>query len=265
MRRAAFAIAGLTAALFVALYSWGPDRAPFGTLEGETLDWRFALRGPLAPGGDVVILAIDERSVEALGGWPVPRQILAEAVERLTEAGAKVIGLDLLLLDLEPPTVGGAPGFGDQRLIAAIRDAPPTVLPFAMIFQDGADTAPPRPELIRSALRIRRESDSELGDIPHPASVAAPPDPLLHGAHGAHVTVALDEDGSLRSLNLVLPFAGELYPALPLEAVRLFQAVDADQVIVELDRGVKLGALTVETQSGLRLPVNYYGPPGAFD
>ena len=265
MRRAVVAIASLTAALFIALYGWGRDRAPFETLEGETLDWRFALRGPLAPGGDVVILSVDERSIETLGGWPLPRRVLGEAVERLNAAGAKVVAFDLLLLELEPSTVGGGPGFGDQRLIAAIRAAPTTVLPFAMNFEGGAEAAPPGPEIMRSALRIRRGSDDAIANLPHPISLAAPPAALMDRAHGAHATVALEEDGSLRSVNLALPFAGELYPALPLEAVRLFLGVAADEVIVELDRGLKLGALTIETQPGLRLPVNYYGPPGTFE
>ena len=265
MRRTALAIACVTAALLIGLYGWGRDRTPFEMLEGETLDWRFGLRGPLAPGGDVVILAIDERSIEALGGWPLPRRVLAEAVERLSQAGAKVIAFDLLLLELEPPTIGGAPGFGDQRLIAAIRNAPETVLPFAMIFQDGVDAAPARPDLIRSALRVRRGSDGALAILPHPVAFAAPPAPLLEGAHGAHATVAVEEDGNLRAINLVLPFAGELYPALPLEAVRLFRGVESDQVVVELDRGLRIGDLSVEAEPGLRLAVNYYGPPGAFD
>ena len=42
-------IAALTFVSLVALYGWGRDRAPFEILEGQTLDWRFAWRGPLAP------------------------------------------------------------------------------------------------------------------------------------------------------------------------------------------------------------------------
>lgn len=69
----------------------------------------------------------------------------------------------------------------------------------------------------------------------------------------------------LRQINLVLPFGGELYPALPLEAVRLHRQLPLDQLVVEFGRGVRLGDTWIETTPGLRLPVNYYGPPGAFD
>ena len=65
-------------------------------------------------------MTADDHSIEKLGGWPLARDALAQAVERLNAAGAEVIALDLLLLELEQPTIGGAPGRGDQRLIEAI-------------------------------------------------------------------------------------------------------------------------------------------------
>src|SRR5262249_47373465 len=109
-------MAGVTA---TALYGWGRDRAPFASLEGESLDWRLGLRGALAPSGNVVILAIDDASIAALGGWPLPRRVLGEAVRRLAEAGARVVAFDLLLLDLEHSDASGRPGPGDLSLVAA--------------------------------------------------------------------------------------------------------------------------------------------------
>lgn len=45
---------------------------------------------------DVVIVAIDERSLEALGRWPWPRELHARLVEQLTLAGARAIVFDVL-------------------------------------------------------------------------------------------------------------------------------------------------------------------------
>jgi adenylate cyclase len=264
MRRAALLIAGLTGLALVALYGWGRDRAPFQTLEGETLDWRFALRGPVAPGGEVVIVAIDEASIQAFGGWPIRREVLARVVEQLTQAGARVIVFDLLLLALEPPTIGGAPGLGDQRLIAAIRNSPGVLLPFAFDFEDAPGAASARPDLARYALPVRRGPDPDA-ILPHPAGLSVPPAPLLEFASTAHATVAVETDGTLRSLDLVLPFGGELYPALPLEAVRLHRDLPRDRVVVDLSGALRLGSERVETAPGLRLPLNYYGPAGRFD
>ena len=264
MRRGALLIGGLTALLLVGLYGWGRDLAPFGTLEGETLDWRFALRGPVSPSGEVVLVGIDESSIRALGAWPLRRQVLAQAVERLSAAGARVIAFDLQLQELEQPTIGGAPGFGDQRLIAAIRNGPEVILPFAFSFHDAPGSAPMRQDVARSALPVRL-GEPGAARLAYPASISAPPPPLLDASSTAHATVTVEPDGALRMIDLVLPFAGEIYPALPLEAVRLHQGLARDRVIVDFERGIRLGERRIETAPRLRLPVNYYGPPGALD
>lgn len=48
---------------------------------------------------DIVIVAIDEESLSALGRWPWPRRLHAEAIEALEEAGAKGVGLNIILAE----------------------------------------------------------------------------------------------------------------------------------------------------------------------
>lgn len=57
----------------------------------------FQWRGPVKPGPEVVIAAIDEKSLDVLGRWPWPRKKLAQLVDKLVEHGAKVIGFDMVL------------------------------------------------------------------------------------------------------------------------------------------------------------------------
>ncbi len=38
--------------------------------EGRVTDLKFRLRGPVSPHADIVVVAIDERSVRAWGQWP---------------------------------------------------------------------------------------------------------------------------------------------------------------------------------------------------
>lgn len=88
----------LSLSLYVAVY-WIAHPNPLlkllRTLEVKTLDMRFQLRGPVPPGPPVVIVAIDQKSQEALGRWPFPRSYLAQAVDALREAGARVIAFDI--------------------------------------------------------------------------------------------------------------------------------------------------------------------------
>ena len=54
---------------------------------------------------DVVIIKIDEASLQAKGGWPWPRDILAEATRKLSSARPAVIGY-VLPLDREQSVHG---------------------------------------------------------------------------------------------------------------------------------------------------------------
>jgi len=56
----------------------------------------FQWRGSIAPGPEVVIAAIDEKSIDELGRWPWPRKHLTRLVEKLVEREAKVIGFDMV-------------------------------------------------------------------------------------------------------------------------------------------------------------------------
>ena len=261
----AMVIAVLAFVPLLALYGWGRDRAPFEALEGQTLDWRFAWRGPIVPSRDVAIVTIDDSSIEKFGGWPLPRTVLADAIERLHEAGAEVIAFDLLMLELEQPRIGGAPGNGDRRLIEAIEKAGAVILPLAFDFNPEPTAIADRTDLARSALPVQHWQARDAGLLPHPGALAAPPPALLAKAWTAHANVAVEADGTLRALELVLPFDGSVYPALPLQAVRLFRHIPPEQVLVDLGRGVRMGGEAIETAPGMRLIVNYYGPPGRFD
>ncbi len=60
------------------------------------------LRGPRATSGRVVIVAIDERSVEAEGLWPWSRSKMARLVDALARGGVAAVGFDVIWADEDP-------------------------------------------------------------------------------------------------------------------------------------------------------------------
>ena len=50
-------------------------------------------------GAPVVIVDIDDASLRRLGQWPWPRTRIAELVRKLHDAGAAVIGMDIILAE----------------------------------------------------------------------------------------------------------------------------------------------------------------------
>lgn len=87
------------------------------------LYWLFQLRGTMPPPNEVIVVAIDRPSASQLGlpvtpnFWPWPRNIHANLIDRLAQAGAQVIVLDLIF-----HTTGTVPEH-DQQLTKAISSA----------------------------------------------------------------------------------------------------------------------------------------------
>ena len=70
-----------------------------------------ALRPP--PAADSAIVAIDERSLQALGRWPWRRSVHAELLTQLQAAGVRSVAFGLLLTEASP-----SPQDNDDRLLA---------------------------------------------------------------------------------------------------------------------------------------------------
>jgi adenylate cyclase len=83
--------------------------------ELTTVDARFALRGHEDPPRDIVTVQIDDVSFDELDEqWPFPRRMHAKVIDRLREAGARVIGYDIQFTE---------PTGEDASLMAAVHRA----------------------------------------------------------------------------------------------------------------------------------------------
>src|SRR5512134_1758067 len=109
------AIAILTALLVTAL-GW------IEPLEHKLMELRFWLADHQAT-GEIVVVELDNKSLEAMGVWPWPRERHAALIDRLQRAGARGIALDIDFSSASTPD-------GDAALAGALaRAEPPVVLP----------------------------------------------------------------------------------------------------------------------------------------
>lgn len=70
--------------------------APLELLDTRAVDLRLLARGVEPASPDVVIVAVDNASLEELGRWPWPRSRLARLLDRVNEAGPAAIGFDIV-------------------------------------------------------------------------------------------------------------------------------------------------------------------------
>lgn len=81
--------------------SWQP-RA-YLQIHNALQDWRWRIQQQTQPLSDPVLVDIDDVSLKLIGPWPWPRELVAHLIERLQEAGANVIALDIVFPEPKDP------------------------------------------------------------------------------------------------------------------------------------------------------------------
>ncbi len=257
MFRSRSLLAALPFLLLALAYPALRDLPRVAGLENDTLTWRYGLRGPVVPDAPVTIVAIDDATVAAAGGWPVPRERLGTAIEQLSEAGAAAIAVDLLMA--EPARDLAA----DLALADALRASGRTFLPVAGTMHGAAAGGTPF-DLSSHTVPLRRSAGAP--PPPTPEALLTPIRPLADAAAGlGHVNVLLGADGALIGLHpaIRLPSEGAL-PSLALLAAAGYHDLTRRDLAVDLPDAVHLGAERVPLGRDGRWTVNFYGPGGSF-
>ncbi len=80
-----------------AVTTWNPTFLQWGDrMIQQALQWSQAMQLPAAPPSEVVIVAIDDDTLNQLKQNPLQRRIYAQVITRLMDAGAKAVALDIL-------------------------------------------------------------------------------------------------------------------------------------------------------------------------
>lgn len=217
-----------------------------------------------APAQSVVrVVDIDEASLARLGQWPWPRDLLAQLLEQLQQAGAAVVVFDVLFAEPDrsspssvldradlPEEVAAAlaklPDH-DQRFAEALaRQA--AVLGFAAIPTPSRNTP-----LSRFGVQLRTDAKTASFSTYSGAISALP---LLEKAakgNGA-MTFRPDADGVVRRVPVMIRVGGHLLPSLMAEALRVYLGQDRYRV-----ETAETGAIEQVAIGRLALPTNRRG------
>ena len=142
-RRAWAQLSGLAALLFVLAFLL--SMIPL-IREGEAriTDTFFRLSPTLQGQPKVVVIAIDDESLQAYGRWPWSRTLLARLTNNLAQSGASVVGLDILLSEPQSPAADKALQDALQAAHAVIVDK----------IADGPRWIEPLPQFSQAAVAV---------------------------------------------------------------------------------------------------------------
>ncbi len=209
--RAAWWLAGIATALLLSGLS------PAAVQRLDLLAYDLLLPSHTASAQPPVVVAIDDASLAALGRWPWPREVHAQMIDRLQNAGASAIGMAVLFS--EPDSRNPA---SDAALAAAMARHGKVVLATAPAQQaNGRITAD---ALLPSLVAADAKAPPRLG----------------------HVDVEIDVDGQSRAIALM---AGNGQADTPALALAVLQTAMPDPV---WDRLVPVDAITRAASTWVR-------------
>jgi adenylate cyclase len=242
------------------------DPAPLEELRLKTFDFFQVLQPRVSGQAPVVIVDIDEKSLNALGQWPWPRTKIAELITRLTELGAVAIGFDIVFA--EPDRLSpnlAADGFSnlDDDTRQKLRALPSNDQVMANAMRQSRVVAG------ETGLPFRPAKNGEQLESKGVASLGADPKPFLlkfpgllrnvpaidEAAAGRGLfTIRAERDGIVRRAPLVMQAQGATRSSLSLELLRV--AAGVSTILIKTDEG---GIVNVAIPPGFTIPTDRNG------
>ena len=201
---------------------------------------------------DILLVNIDEKSIEKYGQYPFPRDIYADTLWETHHSNTHVFNI----LFAEPDRFGG-----DEVFANALENRL-TILSSAPTIQKQTGNAP----FVNTSVFGGGNIQDHVWNF---SGLVSPIPELQNSAWGMGVTVATPSvantpnfDGTTRSIPLVIQANGQLYPSLGFETLRAYYDQPNYQTRVTQDAGiewVKMGRdKPIQTTSSGDLMVSYW-------
>ncbi|MDX8389053.1 MAG: serine/threonine-protein kinase [Mariprofundaceae bacterium] len=262
--------------LFLVIYTLGIGL--FQSLEYTAYDAGVAASAKPA-GSDIVILAIDDDSIDRIGRWPWSRAVMAQVIDKLSAAGSRIIGVDVYYSD---PHVD--PGLNalrqlieknpdpdaharlkeldmDGLLVDAVKRAGNVLMP--MFYEPGTPFGNPDTELPdyidqMSIDAVTGQSPDGLG--PLTSTKLRYPFPVLaeNVVAMGHLNVQRDSDGVVRTEPIVIEHFNQFFPSMSLALAAQKLNLTMKDVRINLGQGIEIGRLTIGTDASSRMFPGFY-------
>lgn len=261
----------------------------FNKIENFTYDTRLKYTAPYTVDKNVVILDIDEKSLQKLGQWPWDRDVLARLIDILFKHyQINTVGFDMMFAEADIDSgskifkqLAEGPLKNNQAYIQQYQQLLPsldrdrifseslkdrkTILGFAFIGEDNAtETILPEP-----VIELPEELSDKLGLHQQQAYTANLPilqNKAFSGGFIDNPSIAYDSDGVFRRVPLLQMYEGKIYESLAFGVFRAaigsppleiqVEASDHDEVFVDW---IKVGDYHIPVDQETNIMVPYRG------
>ena len=268
--------------LLAVLLNW----YPLQLLEYKLYDLRAGLRAK-QPQSPVVVVAIDDASIERLGRWPWPRGYMAELLAQIAAYQPALIGTNILYTEADRNSgleemralqetvagLGGSPAVldaisqsaqrldNDALLTQALSGTGTVMLP--LFFTLGEQASNQDPNL---AAYLKKTSVPYAGTarLLLGSELTAPIPPFAEAARAlGHINIEPDRDGTVRREPLVIQYQGRLFPSFALQAALQYLRINPQELRIDAGK-LTAGRLSVAVDERARMLISYSGGFGRF-
>ena len=258
------------------------------SLNNKSMDIILAMQGPQSSSGIVVIVDLDEKSLNKYGQWPWPRYRLATLLEKIQKLGAISIGLNMILAESDRTSpekwqkalledlghqinLGGIPRslLDFDSILAETLSKGPFVLGFKFLFEDrGTKTLSCRLHPLNIVRIQKTDSTTSIDRLFKPKRVDCSIATLSSAvSHSGFLNATPDSDGLLRRIPLIMTYENQIFPCFSLAT--LMQAKGTDQLVVKVDKGGQISLLLEDTPIPIdrkgHILLNFSAPPRALE
>lgn len=287
---------------FLVMIFYFLDTAFFRFMELKSLDLKFQARGEIQPGNEVIIAAIDDKSLDELGRWPWSRDIQAELVGKLNEYKVRVIAFDVVFSEpdsnpglikirdfkkqLEKKDLADSmiiewieqvekESDTDHQFAQALQKSGNTILGYFFHFSKTGIEHVSKELIKQSFLNLLgshynavRFSSKKARSVPLQSAYAVESSitELSKAAAAAGFFSFITEaDGAIRKMPLIVNYKKFFFPPLSIQALRLYLNKQISVHIREFGvERIKVGDIVIPTDEQGRFLINYYGPQNTF-
>ncbi|HEX9450982.1 MAG TPA: serine/threonine-protein kinase [Burkholderiales bacterium] len=295
MKKTAFWKADWFLGLIVALvlfFASGSDLVQ--SLERLAYDWGVRASSH-APSPRIAVIAIDDQSIANIGRWPWSREVHAQMIAKLKQAGAKVVGyasfffepqidpglayvqkLTELYQALPPAEQQNLAQFSavlgeaedalnnDRKLAAAVTEAGNIALPMLFVLGEprGNPDKPLPDYVLKNQITKVVDRMGAQGNNIFPVPTLQAVAPMQEIAAGAaaigHLNALPDVDGSTRTEPLVVRYYDQYFPSFSTMLAAKSLNLGPGDIEMRLGEGIKVGNLTITTDPYLQMHSYFY-------
>ncbi|UCC79671.1 MAG: CHASE2 domain-containing protein, partial [Candidatus Zixiibacteriota bacterium] len=226
-------------------------------------DKMFLIRGDKRAPEDIVIVGIDDQTLETIGEWPWHRNKTARLIDAISAQEPRTI---LVNLTFDPNEYQKAAGYTDS-LAKSIKKAGNVILGYYYSQSGSPIPGSVLPEGFISSAYRNFTNPQGFSRYPPPAalSISPPTKALADSAAGlGFFNVHRDWDRNIRQQPLIVGHRGEFYPSVHVAAASSFMGAQSSDISVALGKAIYIGDREIPIDGTGKLGINYSGPEKSF-